>query len=542
MFRLRLAFAVAIAVSFQSAHAHDHTLEAARARIAAAQARAEAEADHTIETLPDDQVCRLTVELIDANRTQPGLVRVINGKSGHPYVLTDGIHRARNWYAVSRSATLRVPRAQVRIEGFRGIETEVAAASLDLTGKATASARLPLVRFANAHAQGWRSGNTHLHLMRQSRDEAERYLRDVPAADGLDLVFLSFLRRAGAEREYISNAFTRDDLDRLSRGGEVLYDNGEEHRHNFGPQGEGYGHVMFLHLARLIEPVSIGPGIMLEGTDGLPLQRGIVRARGDGAGVIWCHNSFGHEDIPNWLAGLLDAQNIFDGGEHGHYADTFYRYLNLGLKVPFSTGTDWFIYDFSRVYVPVDGALTSRRWLDALAAGRSYITNGPLLEFTVDGRKIGDTISLDGPRRLRVNGRAIGRRNFQSLELINNGRVTQRAEAIHEGGHFIAALDLDVSVDEPGWFALRIPVESGTNELDQPLFAHTSPVYVTVARRHIFRRDEAERLRQNLERSIETIRKQGSFSNETERDAVMEVYRDGLRKLDERIASQRPPR
>jgi hypothetical protein len=539
-----MAICLATAVSFQRSHAHDHTLEAARGRIAATQARAKAEADHTLATLPDDQVCRLTVELIHANRAQPGLVRVINAASGHPYVLTEGIHRARNWYAVSRSATLRVPRTRVRLEGFHGLETEVAEVRLDLTGKSTATARLPLVRFADPRAQGWRSGNTHLHLMRQSRDEAERYLRDVPAADDLDLVFLSFLRRAGAEREYISNAFNREDLDRLSRAGEILYDNGEEHRHNFGPQGEGYGHVMFLHLARLIEPVSIGPGIMQEGTDGLSLQRGILGARRGGASVIWCHNTFGHEDIPNWLAGLLDAQNIFDGdaAEHGHYADSFYRYLNLGLKVPFSTGTDWFIYDFSRVYVPVDGALTSRRWLDALAVGRSYITNGPLLEFTVAGSKIGDTISLKGPRRLRVTGRAIGRRNFRALELINNGRVIQRTESIQERGHLIATLDLDVNVDEPGWFALRIPVESSTNEFDQPLFAHTSPVYISLARRQIFRDDEAERLRQDLVRSIETIRKQGIFGNETERDAVLEVYREGLRKLDERIASQLPSR
>ena len=103
--------------------------------------------------------------------------------------------------------------------------------------------------------------------------------------------------------------------------------------------------------------------------------------------MIWCHNTFGHEDIPNWVAGLLHAQNIFDGGDHGSYEDTFYRYLNVGMKVPFSTGTDWFIYDFSRVYVPLAGELTTKRWLAELAAGRSYITNGPLLELTADGQQ-----------------------------------------------------------------------------------------------------------------------------------------------------------
>ena len=214
----------------------------------------------------------------------------------------------------------------------------------------------------------------------------------MPQADGLDLVFVSLLRRIPDERDYITNTLTDGDLGRLSQGG-VLFGNGEEHRHNFGPGGEGFGHVMLLNILKRIEPVSIGPGIMKEGTDGIPLQRGIRTAREDGATVIWCHNTFGHEDIPNWVAGLVHAQNIFDGGDHGSYEDTFYRYLNVGMKVPFSTGTDWFIYDFSRVYVPIAGELTSKKWLAELAAGKSYITNGVFLELTADGKPIGETIA-----------------------------------------------------------------------------------------------------------------------------------------------------
>ena len=82
--------------------------------------------------------------------------------------------------------------------------------------------------------------------------------------------------------------------------------------------------------------------------------------------MIWCHNEWGFEDVPNWLAGLLDAQNIFDGDETPGYEDSFYKYLDLGMHIPFSTGTDWFIYDFSRVYVPIDGDLTRQKWLSAL--------------------------------------------------------------------------------------------------------------------------------------------------------------------------------
>ncbi len=87
--------------------------------------------------------------------------------------------------------------------------------------------------------------------------------------------------------------------------------------------------------------------------------------------MIWAHNLYGFEDIPNWITGRVHANNIFDGSHRGSFKDTYYRYLNIGLHVPFSTGTDWFIYDFSRVYVQTDRPLTPTAWLEILAAGKS---------------------------------------------------------------------------------------------------------------------------------------------------------------------------
>src|SRR5207244_682239 len=105
----------------------------------------------------------------------------------------------------------------------------------------------------------------------------------------------------------------RADLEAISRKSGVAIGNGEEHRHNFAAQGQGYGHVMLLDIKELVQPVSIGPGIAKLGTDGLPIQRGIDQARRDGATAIWCHNNWGMESIPISVTGRLDAQNIFDG-------------------------------------------------------------------------------------------------------------------------------------------------------------------------------------------------------------------------------------
>src|SRR5262249_20709950 len=162
------------------------------------------------------------------------------------------------------------------------------------------------------------------------------------------------------------------------------------------------GHVMLLNIKQLVKPVSIGPGIMGAGFDEPALTPGIAEARGQGGTIIWCHNTFGFESVPNALAGRLDALNVYDGSRRGSFEDKYYRLLNVGLRLPLSTGTDWFMYDFSRVYARVPGELTIQSWLQAVRAGRCLATNGPLLTLTVDGKQAGEVITLEKPRPVRI--------------------------------------------------------------------------------------------------------------------------------------------
>jgi hypothetical protein len=201
------------------------------------------------------------------------------------------------------------------------------------------------------------------------------------------------------------------------------------------------------------------------------VRRGIDKARRDGATTIWCHNAFGFEQVPDWIAGVLDAHNIFDGGSRGSYEDTFYRFMDIGLRVPFSTGTDWFIYDFSRVYVEVDEPLTVERWLDGLEKGRTFITNGPLLKFSLGPYGPGDVVRLSQPRELNISARGVGRCDFERLEVIYNGRVVQTAPSRPAGGHFEARINAPLQISEPGWITLRVSPKQN-NELGEPLFGH----------------------------------------------------------------------
>ena len=510
------------------------------------------------------KTCEVRLSLVEAgtSRELSGLIRITaaDGSIIEPAELfcrgtgLPAEEPLADWYVLPGTQTLRLPRVPLKIEAFSGLETERATQTIDLTDRNRQTVRLSLNRFYDSHSRGLADGNTHLHLMKLTREDCDRYLKEVPRGDGLDVVFLSYLERVEADREYTSNRYTAGDLRQLSRKTGVLFGNGEEHRHNFAGFDQGYGHVMLLNLRRLIQPVSIGPGIMKSGTDGIPLARGIGQARTQGATVVWCHNAWGREDVPNFVSGRVDAQNIFDGGNHGSYQDSFYRYLNAGIPVAFSTGTDWFMYDFSRVYVPAETGTGIPGWLKALASGRSMITNGPLLELSVAGRPPGETVSLAEPGPVRVSMRATGRADFRKIELVRNGQVISSASARAEGGHFTAGDDLDfeLRVDKPCWLALRVPPaadhaesreirrkragEPGRNEAGRPLFAHTGAVHVQVADRSYFDARAADALLKDMEQSLADIGESAQFADEQERARVLDVYHDGIATLRAHIA------
>ncbi|HLJ11183.1 MAG TPA: CehA/McbA family metallohydrolase [Planctomycetaceae bacterium] len=508
---------------------------------------------------PNGGRCILALTLTDAETDErlAGIVR-IEDSDGRivptPELLSRGqglvdealpIHQ---WSIVPASGVVKVslPQKQLTLTALSGLETEARQLALDLRGKSDATERVPLKRFYRAASHGLRSANTHLHLMRLAREQADRYLQEVPAADGLDLLFVSYLERAGADHEYITNRYLKADLARLGDASGVLFGNGEEHRHNFSAQGEGYGHVMFLDIQDLVLPVSIGPGIMQTGTDGLPVQRGIDAARREGAAAVWCHNHWGFENVPNWVMGRLDAQNIFDGGDHGSYEDSFYRFLNAGIRAPFSTGTDWFIYDFARVYAPAAEPLTARSWLKSLAAGKSFITNGPLLELSASGKTLGDTLRLPARGSVEVIARGVGRSDFREIQLIRDGVVIESAKSRPVGGHFEAAGRWTIDMRSSGWLALRTPAppsppdaarlaQAPQNEFGKPLFSHTSPIYVEIAGARIFNPAAARDLVASIERSVRRVEDMARFADNAEKACVLQVYHEAIAELQRQL-------
>ncbi len=454
-----------------------------------------------------------------------------------------------SWSIVPEECTVQVPQATLTIEAFHGPNSKRFIDTIDLRGKTqtTVEGRIQRLLPQDAH---WYSGNAHLHLQKMTLDEAERYACDTATADGFDVVFFSYLERAEADAHYISNTFTADDLARFSQRSGVIFGYGEEYRHNFQKNNQGYGHVMFLELKDLIIPASLGYAITHKSNDDQPLRNGIVQARAQDATVLWCHGSRGYEDIPNWVAGLVDVQMIFDQGSLGTYESALYRYLNLGLHVPLATGTDWFFRDMAMAYVQVDEPLTKERWLKGLRAGRSYITNGPLIAFTVNGQPAGSVIDATAGDALNIVASVQCRGDFNDLELVRNGHVVARANAVLHDGRYIAEFHGNLIAGDPAWFAVRATPFSATydnpekfgvgfNEYGKPYFAHTGAVYVDVDGEPVFDPDAAQSLLDELRKDRTLVADIGDFTSDTERDQVLAVYDTAISTLKARTQDRR---
>jgi len=183
----------------------------------------------------------------------------------------------------------------------------------------------------------------------------------------------------------------------------------------------------------------------------------------------------------------------------------------------------------------VEGKLTVKKWLQSLAQGRSYITNGPLLEFQIGQSSAGDTIRQDQPGPLRITARAVGRADFGQLQLVHNGKVIHTQKGVNKEGHFQAEFKISADVSRSGWLALRVAGSKSKNALGHPPFAHTSPIYVEVAGKPLFAPEIARELIKEIRQGVETIEAKGTFANEEERDRVFKVYQQGIRDLEQRL-------
>ncbi|MCI0642142.1 MAG: hypothetical protein L0Y70_23940, partial [Gemmataceae bacterium] len=133
-------------------------------------------------------------------------------------------------------------------------------------------------------------------------------------------------------------------------------------------------------------------------------------------------------------------------------------------------------------------------WIEAVRAGRTFVTNGPLLDFEIDGHGPGSIVSLaTGKESFRVRAEAKSLAPFDRLELLKNNDVV---ECVTPSGHpSVARMEGQYKANDTVNLAIRCvgSNSSPTWTFPKPVFAQTTPIQVRRENRPLTITHEARR-------------------------------------------------
>jgi hypothetical protein len=157
----------------------------------------------------------------------------------------------------------------------------------------------------------------------------------------------------------------------------------------------------------------------------------------------------------------------------GHWVqEIYYHALNCGLRIAPSAGSASGVLPnpvgYNRAYVHLEGEPTYEKWMEGLRAGRSVITNGPLLRVRANGELPGHVFSAEKEISIELAAQLDGRDPVASFEIIRDGRI-ERTVPAKEG---LGKLEFTSS----GWFLVRCLSPNPKTFR----FASTAPFYVEI--------------------------------------------------------------
>jgi hypothetical protein len=209
----------------------------------------------------------------------------------------------------------------------------------------------------------------------------------------------------------------------------------------------------------------------------------------------------------------------------------YFHLLNCGLRIPPAAGSGSGLAanpaGYNRVYVHCD-EFTTDNWCQGLRAGRSVITNGPLLRPLVNGEPPGQVFQADKGKtvELSIALNLATREKIEYLEVIKDGRViheTRLDEWAKAGGKLPT-----VTFERSGWLAIR----AVTNATKTYRFALAAPYYVEIGYERSISKQSAQFFLDWLTERARRI----TLPPGEQRNAIMEPFRQAREFWQEKVA------
>ncbi len=446
----------------------------------------------TIEILPAAEV-PVQVDLVDplTGERLPGRVRftAADGRylapAGHRDEVNPGFFEdtgadlilgASTYAYVPGSFPIELPIGRVEVEAVAGFERRAQRTWLEVES-GTRRLELPLERTVGLHGGRWVTADSHVHFLAPSTALLQA------AAEDVDLVNLLAAQWA----DLFTNVSDLPWGSMADPSGRRIVVVGTENRQNM------LGHLALLGAHRPVHPLASGgpPEGRLAGALTVLLADWADRCRAAGGLVVAAHFPLPYAEIgADIIAGRIDAietQALAPGLDDPAVLE-WYRFLNLGERLPIVAGTDKMSAEVPigavRTYTHLldDEPLSFGGWAAAVRAGRTFVSSGPIIELAVDGHEPGDVVRLGSPGRLEVVARARAAQPvISALELVANGRVVGATAAEPGAGSTELTLRETVAIEAGSWIAARS--RSGSeirSAFATSMAAHTSPVYIEV--------------------------------------------------------------
>ena len=387
---------------------------------------------------------------------------------------TDGNYRAR------------LPAGEYVLAVARGIEYRIETRSIRIEPSKTRELAINMRRWADLPNREWYSGDVHIHMAQRDVVDS-RSILTIGRAEDLHVTNSLRMGNMGAihypQRSWGKDGWYGQDNYTVVPGQE-------------DPRTSVRGHTIHLNIPQpvrdpsryllyheLFEQVS-----ELGGISGYAHIGFVGGALGGNVGLAL--------EVP---FGLVDFVEILQGG--GFSTNLWFDFLNLGYRIPPAAGSDYpYVGHIGEVrsYVKLPNGYSPDAWFDNLAAGQTFVTNGPILRFDLNGADIGAELALSAGDRISISAQASINPDIdllERIELIEQGDVV--AESTSTTGTEVLEISYESSADHGTWFVVHATgrTSSSTSIFEsRAVEAISAPIYVSVDGQRTWKKSEVRAL------------------------------------------------
>ena len=432
---------------------------------------------------------------------------------------------SREAFYVGGSYSARVPAGAYDLVVSRGPEYRLHHQKVVIAPQGVSQIQVRLNRYDDLPARGWYSGESHLHLQRDQVADVEAWTQ--VAAEDLHVAHL--LEMGNIMGTYFkqpawgkAGRYQKDDVALVS---------GQE-----DPRTVARGHTIHWNVDR---HAHFERGAFFQ------YHHVFERTRRGGAVTGYAH----HGELFNGRRGLaidvpfgfVDFIEVLQGGRIA--TETWYNLLNLGFRVLPVAGADWPYFGptlpgVERTFVKLDGPFSVDSWLSGFRQGRAYVTNGPFLELTVNGRPMGAEVRVARGSMIQIDASAHLNPDVDGLDRIELVVLGDPVRQEPARGQDRVRLQTTLAADRSFWLAVR--AYGRHQETQFTTIAHSAPVYVVVGDEPTWKADALDALVKIQlgylnDLLTEPVNADGDLEFFETRDAILEEWKRQLPTLTPRV-------